>query len=380
VSVILRLRGLNFFYFSLFALFLSFLPVYGSRIGISGTHLGYIIGAGSVISMISQPLWGMVSDRYRTIRKVFLPLIAAGILFGTLLYRSESLWGYAALVALMYIFFLPTDPLMESLNYQTSQRHNVNFGSVRMFGAMGFAVASLSAGYVSDHWGMNSLSWVFLGCGLVTLLLVFTAADVQASSKPPAYGQLAAFMKQSHAWIFLLLVFVVATAHKMNDLFLGLYMEKLGAGMGMTGLAWFLMTAVEAVFFGLAARWIKPGREAAVMALAAGLYAVRFLLSAEITSPYAFAALQMMQGITFVLFYVSGIQYIHSISPEHWKSTGQTMFTVVFFGISGIIGSPLGGYILDTSGGSALYRVMAGIAALGCLLFLLILVPRSRRG
>jgi PPP family 3-phenylpropionic acid transporter len=379
VSIRARLRALNIFYFSLFALFLSFLPVYGAHTGINETRLGLIMGAGSLISMFSQPVWGMVSDRFRTIRKVLLPLIAVGVVLGTLLYRSEQLWSYALLVALMYVFFLPTDPLMESLNYQTSQQQNVSFGSIRMFGAAGFAVASLTAGYVSDLWGMNSLSWVFLGCGIFTLVLGFGVADIGTSSKPPAFQHLFAFLKQSHALIFFLLVLVVAISHKMNDLFLGLYMERLGGDMRLTGLAWFLMTAAEAVFFAFSGRWIKPGREPAFMTAAAALYAVRFLLSAEISSPYGLVALQMMQGVTFVLFYVGGIQYIHQISPAQWKSTGQTVFTVVFFGISGIVGSTLGGWVLDEFGGAALYRVMAAFAVLGFVLFCFFLLPRRRR-
>lgn len=379
MSIPARLRALNVFYFSLFALFLSFLPIYGAKIGISETHLGLILGAGSLISMFSQPVWGIVSDRRRTIRKVLLPLILLGVVLGTLLYRSEQLWSYTLLVALMYVFFLPTDPLMESLNYQTSQRLRISFGSIRMFGAMGFALSSLTAGFVSDWWGMGSLSWVFMGCGAVTLALVLTVSDVQSSSKPPVFHHLFAFFKQPKALVFFLLVLVVAISHKMNDMFLGLYMERLGGGMRLTGAAWFVMTAAEALFFALSSRWVKPGRELAVMTVAAACYSLRFLLSAEVSSPYALVALQLLQGVTFVLFYVGGIQYVHSIAPAQWRSTGQTLLTVMFFGVSGIVGSSLGGWVLDMYGGTVLYRVMAGVAGFGFALFCLFLLLPKRR-
>ncbi len=378
MSIPVRLRALNMFYFSLFALFLSFLPVYGAGIGISETHLGLILGVGSLISMFSQPIWGVVSDRFRTIRLVLLPLIGVGVILGTLLYRSEQLWSFALLVALLYIFFLPTDPLMESLNFQTSQRQGISFGSIRMFGALGYAMASLIGGYAADAMGMQSLAWVFGGCGVLTFLLALTVSDVQASSKPPVFRHLIAFLRQPQAWIFFALVLVVAISHKMNDMFLGLYMERLGGDMRLTGTAWFLMTIAETLFFGLSARWIKPGRERAIMTLAAALYTVRFWLCAEISSPYALAGLQVLQGVTFVLFYVAGIQYVHSIAPEQWKSTGQTVFTVIFFGVSGIIGSSIGGWILDEYGGAVLYRMMAAISAFGCALFLILLFYRKR--
>ncbi|WP_372629934.1 MFS transporter [Cohnella sp.] len=68
MSVVNRLRVFNFLYFAMFALFLSFLPVYAAKVGISGTHIGFVLGVGSFVSIVSQPLWGMVSDRTKTIK------------------------------------------------------------------------------------------------------------------------------------------------------------------------------------------------------------------------------------------------------------------------------------------------------------------------
>lgn len=379
MSIPLRLRGFNFFYFSLFSLFLSFLPVYGARTGFSDTHLGFILGMGSFISIFSQPFWGMVSDRYRTIRKLLLLLLTVSVLVGAIVYRSEQLWLFTLMVALMNLFFLGTDPLVESLNFQTAQSQGISYGSVRMFGALGFAFASLITGFISGHWGMSSLSWIFVGFGIVTLLIALGMADVQAPAKRPAFHQLKDFFRQSHSLLFFMLVLIVAIAQRMNDQFLGLYMDRLGGGMRLTGLAWFVMTLTETVFFALSSRIIKPGKEVIFMTSAAALYALRFLLSSWVDNPYMLVALQVLQGVTFVFFYVGGIQYLYTIVPEQWKSTGQTVFSVMFFGVSGIIGSTLGGWLIDHFGGSALYQIMALFAGAGFLFFWLLFLPRLHR-
>jgi MFS transporter, PPP family, 3-phenylpropionic acid transporter len=378
MSIPLRLRAFNFFYFSLFSLFLAYLPVYGAKAGFSDMHLGLILGAGSLISIFSQPFWGMVSDRYRTIRKVLLLLISVSILAGVAVFRSEQLWVYALLVALMNLIFLGTDPLVESLNFQTARRESVSYGSVRMFGALGYASASLATGYITGYWGMTSLSWIFLGFGLVTLLLAFGMADVQTSVKRPALHELKAFFTQSHSLLFFLLVLIVAIPQKMNDQFIGIYMERLGGGMRLTGLAWFIMTMAETVFFAFSARIVKPGREVPLMTAAAVLYILRFLLSSMVNDPYVLAALQVLQAVTFVLFYVAGMQYLHAIVPEQWKSTGQTVFSVMLFGVSGIVGSMLGGWLIGEFGGAVMYRVMALLAGAGFLLFWLLFLPKVR--
>lgn len=362
-----RLRGFNFSYFSLFALFISFVPVYCSQIGISGTNIGFILGAGSIISIVSQPLWGMVSDKLRTIKTVLMLILAVSIVIGTLLYQASHIWSLSLLVALMYLFYLPTDPLVESLNFQTSQRERISYGSVRMYGALGYAVTSLLAGFSIQQWGMGSLSWIFLGFGVVTLLLGFSLADVQASSKPAMFRHLKEFFMKSHTLLFFILVLIVAIPHKMNDIFIGLFMEQLGGNVGLTGLCWFVMTITETVFFAISSRSIKPGKEATVMMAAAGFYALRFLLCSFVEDPYWLVGLQVFQGLTFVLFYAGAMQYLYNIVPDEWKSTGQTVLTVLFFGVSGIIGSTFGGWLIDQYGGAALYRVMALLAFLSFL-------------
>ncbi|WP_158602426.1 MFS transporter [Cohnella endophytica] len=366
MSTIARLKGFNFFYFALFALFISFLPVYSAGVGVSGTRIGIILGFGSLISIFAQPLWGMVSDKNRTIKKVLLLLLTASMLVGTLLYRADTVWSLVVLVALMNVFYLPTDSLVESLNFQTSQREKVGYGSVRMFGALGYACVSLTAGFALKQWGMSSLSWIFLGMGAIALILAFGLSDVQASSSSRAsFVQLKSFFGQSHTWAFFLVVLIVAIPHKMNDTFIGLYMEQLGGDVRSTGMSWFIMTLTETVMFAVSSRLIKSGKEAQWMTVAAGLYALRFLLSSLIGSPYGLVALQVFQGFTFVIFYVGAMQYLYRIVPEQWKSTGQTVLTATFFSVSGIIGSTVGGWVIEHFGGASLYKFMAVLALAG---------------
>lgn len=367
MSVVNRLRAFNFLYFAMFALFLSFLPVYAAKVGISGTHIGFVLGVGSFVSIVSQPLWGMVSDRTKTIKKLLL-LLLVSILCGTLLFQADRVWSLLLLVVLMNVFFLPTDPLVESLNFQTSAREQVGYGSVRMFGALGYACISLTAGYALNSWGMGSLSWIFLGIGCAALLQAFGLADVQASASRASFRRLGQFFSQRETLLFFLIVLIVAVPHKMNDTFIGLYVEQLGGDVRLTGMSWFVMTIVETVMFAFVSRIVKPGKETAWMTAAAGMYALRFALSSMVGSAYGLVALQVFQGLTFVIFYVGALQYLYRIVPEQWKSTGQTAMTVTFFGLSGIVGSTAGGWVFDEFGGAALYRGMAAMALLGLLL------------
>jgi len=357
----------NFGYFSLFAIFLAFLPVYLSSRGISETGIGLLMGAGGIVGLVSQPLWGVVSDKRRTIKKVLILLLALSIGVGFATFQLTSLWALAIGVGLMYFLFMPTDPLMESLNFQVSQKIGVPYGSVRMFGAIGYATASFAVGIATDAFGLDAMAFLFAGYGLATLLIALRADDAPAPSKPLRWADLQRFLSRRESLAFFLLVLLVAVPHRTNDLFVGIHITALGGDYRTVGITWFVMTIAEVAFFGLAHRFVKPGRELGVIAFAAVLYVLRFALTSAADHPLAVVLLQLLQGVTFVLFYTASIQHLYSIVPEPWRATGQTILAVLFFGVSGIAASFLGGWIFDAFGGETLYRGMAAISAIGAV-------------
>lgn len=325
------------------------------------------MGAGGIVGLVSQPLWGVVSDKRRTIKKVLILLLALSIGVGFATFQLTSLWALAIGVGLMYFLFMPTDPLMESLNFQVSQKIGVPYGSVRMFGAIGYATASFAVGIATDAFGLDAMAFLFAGYGLATLLIALRADDAPAPSKPLRWADLQRFLSRRESLAFFLLVLLVAVPHRTNDLFVGIHITALGGDYRTVGITWFVMTIAEVAFFGLAHRFVKPGRELGVIAFAAVLYVLRFALTSAADHPLAVVLLQLLQGVTFVLFYTASIQHLYSIVPEPWRATGQTILAVLFFGVSGIAASFLGGWIFDAFGGETLYRGMAAISAIGAV-------------
>lgn len=359
------LRGYNFFYFSMFSIFLTFLPIYFSAKGISATQIGLIFGAGSLIGVISQPLWGMISDKYKTVKIVLLLLLILSVTLGTLLFQSSNLLVSFLLCGLMYFFFMPTDPLTESLNYRVSVEERVNFGSIRMFGALGFSVASFIVGYAADYYGIGSFAYLFAGYGIITILLCITLPEVKSAAKPIALTDMKRFFSDKRTLLFFSLVLLIAIPHRMNDSYLGLYLQSLGGGVGTVGLAWFVMTLIETVFFAIIHRFVKPGNELGIISIAAAVYALRFALSGIWSDPIAIVAFQLLHGLSFVLFYTASIQYLYTLIPEEWKATGQTLLAMLLFGVSSIIASTVGGWLFDHLGGRMLYAIMTILSLLG---------------
>jgi MFS transporter, PPP family, 3-phenylpropionic acid transporter len=373
-----KLRVFNFSYFSLFAIFLSFLPVYLSSLGLPETEIGLMIGTGGFIGLFSQPFWGVVSDRRKSITKILLLTLAVSTVLGFALFRAVSPWALVPLVGLMYFFFMPTDSLVESLNFQSALRRKVNYGSIKMFGALGYATASFAIGYLTDWTGPSGFAWVFLGYGVATWLIGFAQEDVEASAKPLKLAELKAFLGQKSTISFLLLIFLLALPHRTNDTYIGIYIREMGGSFSIVGTTWFVMTIVEFLCFAVVHRFLKRGNELKLIAWAGVFYVLRFGLTALADQAGMIVLLQLLQGVTFVFFYTAAMQHLYAIVPEAWRATGQTILALVFFGVSGIVASFAGGLIFDHWGGRVLYWIMTGLSLTGCL-YSFRLMRRKRR-
>ncbi|MFE4704384.1 MFS transporter [Peribacillus simplex] len=372
MKAIRLLKGFNFLYFGLLAIFIPFLPVYLADQGLRPAQIGFIIGTGGFVTLITQPLWGMISDKTRTIRKVLLLLIFFSSVIGYFLYDSSSYLQLILFAMLLYFFLMPIDPLTESLNFTMAEKTGISYGSIRTYGALGYAVISLITGYVMSYFGANSLAFLFAGIGLISFIISWMMPDAPVSGKPVTLSSLKHFFSNKETLLFLLLVFICAVPARMNDTFLGVYIRELGGSAKLVGLTWFLAAGSEIVVFALSFWWLRKGKEIIIISFAAAFFFIRYFVSAWITDPQLLAYLQVMQLLTFPIFYSAAIQYLYRIVPVEWRATGQTVLALLFFGVSGIIASYIGGAIYGAYGGKTLYLFISSISFIG-MVFALVL-------
>ncbi|MFJ7362995.1 MFS transporter [Peribacillus frigoritolerans] len=372
MKAIRLLKSFNFLYFGLLAIFIPFLPVYLADQGLRPAQIGFIVGTGGFVTLITQPLWGMISDKTRTIRKVLLLLIFFSSVIGYFLYDSSNYLQLILFAMLLYFFLMPIDPLTESLNFTMAEKSGISYGSIRTYGALGYAVISLITGYVMSYFGANSLAFLFAGIGLISFIVSWMMPDAPVSGKPVTLSSLKHFFSNKETLLFLLLVFICAVPARMNDTFLGVYIRELGGSAKLVGLTWFLAAGSEIVVFALSFWWLRKGKEIIIISFAAAFFFIRYFVSAWITDPQLLAYLQVMQLLTFPIFYSAAIQYLYRIVPVEWRATGQTVLALLFFGVSGIIASYIGGAIYGAYGGKTLYLFISSISFIG-MVFALVL-------
>jgi PPP family 3-phenylpropionic acid transporter len=138
-----------------------------------------------------------------------------------------------------------------------------------------------------------------------------------------------------------------------------------------------LAAGSEIVVFALSFWWLRKDKEMIIISISAAFYFIRFFISSWITDPHILAYLQILQVLTFPVFYSAAIQYLYRIVPVEWRATGQTVLALLFFGVSGILASYLGGALYGAFGGQTLYLFISAMSLLGMIFGIFLYVNKK---
>ncbi|SDH01841.1 MFS transporter, PPP family, 3-phenylpropionic acid transporter/hypothetical protein [Alteribacillus persepolensis] len=364
---ILPLMTYLFFAYSALTIIISYAPVYFQHKGISQTHIGWLMAIGPLASVFAQPFWGYRSDKWKSVKKVLMVCMGSAIIISIFFFQMNSLLMLMLLMFCMFLFLAPCTALGDSLAQKTAVERKLNFGSIRMWGSLGFATTSLMTGFILEAYSPALIPLPFLACALTAFIFIFLLRDVTPSKKPVTLLNAVKFGRKPQVFIFLILIFFISVGHRANDSFLGLYILELGGKESYIGRAWFAGVVSEAVVFFLTALWFRRFHPLVFIITAGVIYAGRWLMMGIINDPVHVIWLQMFHGLSFGFMYFSSLTYMTRLVPEELQATGHLLFITTFFGISGIVGSLGGGIVMDTWGGAGLYQWLGIFGIIGTL-------------
>ncbi len=307
-------------------------------------------------------IWGIVSDRFRTIKKILIFLLIGQMITAFFILKLESFSSLVIVMFLFYFFQQPMIPLSDSLTLLTIRNTNKSYTSFRLWGSTGFALAALAFGileYFSIIQIKNTISLLLLTL-IVSFFFVFFVKDQQGSQSKMNFSGLVNVVRSKKLIFFMVLVFILAASHKVNDNFLSLYLSELGANKIMISVAFLFAALSEIPIFMLLSKYSNKVKELPLLAFAGIAYFIKYVLMVLFQDPYIVIVVQLLHSITFGIFFITSIQYLTTIIPDAYRSSGQALHAIVWSGLAGILGGIMGGFIYDTYGSTTLY-IAAGV-------------------
>lgn len=375
----LKLKLLIFFYFSTLGILLPFLPLLLKTRGLDSSQIGILLAIGPFISMLVQSPWGYLSDRLQTVRKIIIIQITAAFLLSLFLFNLHSFYSLIPVMILFYAFAWPPIPLLDCLMLATVKETEDSYGSYRLYGSIGFALTALMAGAILSVVGIERVNYLYQGILLISLLMAFLVHDVQSSRKPTSPLKLRKLITRPVLLIFLLVIALISMTNKANESFMGIFISEIGGAESEVGWAWTVGTLSEVPIFAMSGLLLARFNELTLLALAAAIYSIRWLLFATTSDPNIIILVQLLHGLTYGLFYLSAVSYVSKIVPPELLATGQGLFYTFAGGVAGVTGSLIGGFILDGFGARVMYYSSSLLALLSAAAFVVMALKHRER-
>lgn len=363
-------RWLYFFFFANFGIFMTFGNVYFREIGLSGAEIGLINSVAPLMGMVSGPLWGVLSDRFRNPR-LFLGIAVLG---GTAAVLSISLTttlaGITLTLAAYWLFISACVPLIDTITLGLLGGNRERYGRQRVWGSLGYIAGSWLFGFILQQSGLHVL---FYGCaaGMLLILPGLAALDLrqaQPTGQAAPWAGLAQFIRQPTWLLFALSLIVIGIVNNALNNFLGIYIRDLNGGEALIGSSAALGVLTELPVMYFSAYFLRRLGNRGMIALGFVFFGVRMLLYGLIPAPGWVLAIALMHGFTYAPYWVGSVSYVSEMAPENLKATAQGMLSFIV-SLSSVIGSPINGGLYDWLGAARLFLVN-GVLAVAALVIL----------
>ncbi|TYR82802.1 MFS transporter [Priestia megaterium] len=361
-----------FVFFGIGGLF-PLLSVYLTEVvELSGTQVGVIMSISPVVMIVAQPFWGLIADYTQKTRLVLtVTLICTGVA-GIFFSFSQHYYFLILLAGVLAFFQGALIPLSDSITLNYITRVHGDYGAIRLWGAIGFAVAVLIVGGLAEKFGLHIIFYIFASILSVAALLAWLLPKESQSLKVDMRSGIRELMKMKKFILFLWITFLIFGPISANNFYFGIYITSLGGTLTGVGIAFLLAAGSEAPFMKVASVWIKKIGVMKILLLAACIAFFRwtfYFLEPPLLLIYLTT---VVQGFSIGLFIPAALQYVRDLAPLHVRATAVSVYAAVGNGMGSWFCTFLGGVILEHYHAATVYGFFMTLTLLGCVLIVIL--------
>ena len=372
-----------------------------NNLSATGAESGQVFSTQSWGAIIAPFIIGLIADRYFNAERILgvLHLIGAALMY--LMYKSTNMASFYPLVLGYMIAYMPTLALVNSVSFRQMNNPEKEFGSIRVWGTIGWIVAGLLISYLF-HWDSKegvaggALRNTFLMAGAASLLQGLLSFALPKTPPKKVAGESTnlrsilgldalALLKDRNFLVFFLASVAICIPlafyyQNANPFLTNIGMENPTGKMTIGQISEVLFLLALPLFFG------RFGFKNTIL-VGMLAWALRYLLFAYGDAGNLSFMLLLgiaLHGICYDFFFVSGQIYTDQKAGDRYKSAAQGLITLATYGVGMLIGFAVAGAVTDaykTGYASFDYRpiwtIPAAIAFVVFLAFLLLFKKES---
>ena len=355
-----RLSRFYFFYYFFVGSFVPYWGIYLQSENFSPSSIGILLSLFQISRIVAPNFWGWLADhtghRVKWIKLTsFLGLIG----FIGVFWAKGFFWIFLVMSALS-LFTSSTLPLAESLTLAHLATTDGHYSRIRLWGSIGFIVASLFLGYLIDFQGINILLWVLLIAQAIIFFLSNTIPETQDIQHKTNDLSIWKIIKTPSVIALLIGCTLMVSAHGVLYNFYSIYLKDHGYSSGTIGWLWAVGVICEILIFMAMPKILQRYSLKAILLMSLFLGVIRFILiGASPDHLYLLFIAQIFHAATFGSFHAASIEVIAYYFKGRNQTRGQAIYNSVAYGIGGTIGGLGGGYLIQYLGGQLGFMIAA---------------------
>ncbi len=141
------IRLFFFLWFSGGAFFQPYLPIFYRNQGLSGLQIGMLSSIGFAVAILAAPQWGRWNDRASAPQRILQFAILMNVATMLILSRQTAFLPMVIVIVLNSLFAPASEPAAASLALRATRGTGSSFGSVRVWGSLGWSIMVLISGW-----------------------------------------------------------------------------------------------------------------------------------------------------------------------------------------------------------------------------------------
>lgn len=351
---VIRLCIFYFISYVAFVIPYGYMQTFLEYVGYDVVERGIILSGTAVVAIVTQFFAGYLCDKYHTDKKFFNLSLIIFVLSALMMYQvsERSFFLHLIFISLVGGLFRTTLAIQDAWTLETSETCRNNFGPIRAFGAIGWMIGSPIGAMVVEHWGYSALGYVFAGLSIISILFTMSMQDaIKVERSAGIHLQDLKELLVSRKYIVVVVIFLFINIIATADVYTTVdKMMALGAKESIIGARWSIQAFTELPLF-FAGTWLlKKFGDYKLMMFGTFMYILRFIGYALVRSPEMMIVVTLMQCVTYPLIMITSKTLVDDTTPVHLRSSGQTIASAFYVGVSLLITPVIAGAMINGLG------------------------------
>ncbi len=353
-------------YFMLYFAMASYYPMLGKYykdLGFSGAQIGILFSAATLVTLIVQPLWGIISDKMGNCKTSF-KIMHIAIIFIALIFPFITSYKWMLIfMSIHFIFQCGLFPILDTMIYKDVY----DFGHIRLWGSIGFAVMVLFSGKISEKIGINNMFYLYSFLMIVSLFFGMKIIEKSNNKhKKHERSSIKKIFKPNYIY-FLLMGFFTYGAFSTGGQYFSILFTELGGSMKFFGITYFFIAFSEVPFLRISQKLVKKFGAEKMILFSGFLVLFRFGLNSLANDYRIILYTSIFMGSFIGVVLPAAAVFLKENIDEHNRAKAVTIYSSISTGLGPMIFQYGGGILYEKTNISLLYVVLCGLIIVGTI-------------